>query len=246
MKASDKQLIDSVFAGDDETSAHLRALDWSATPLGPLEQWPQALRTIVRVVLDSGYPMAISWGLDYVLLYNDAYRPIAGTRHPWALGRGAREVYPEAWNVIGPMYESVIARGKAVNVLSDVLVPLTRNNYLEEVYMAYSASPIPDDSGRVGGVLNSALETTVRVIEDRRRQLLRDLASRAAEARSDQGRWSGRRLRPAIASRACCRRGRGGSGGNIGPRRGSQRRLRRRRARFGRRRRAGGATLWWP
>jgi len=189
MNPSDSQLIDSVFAGSDETSAHLRALDWSATPLGPLEQWPQSLRTIARVIVASGYPMAICWGPDYVLLYNDAYRPIAGTRHPWALGRGAREVYPEAWDLIGPMYESVMARGKAVNVLSDVQVRLTRNNYLEEVYMAYSASPIPDDSGRVGGVLNSALETTVRVIEDRRRQLLSNLASRVAGARSEEEVW---------------------------------------------------------
>ena len=182
-------LIDSVFAGSDETSACLRALDWSATPLGPLEQWPQSLRTIVRVVLASGYPMAICWGPDYVLLYNDAYRPIAGTRHPWALGRSAREVYPEAWDFIGSMYESVMARGQTVNYLSDALVPLTRNNYLEEVYIAFSASPIWDDNGRVGGVLNSALETTERVIEDRRRHLLRDLASRAAGARNEEEVW---------------------------------------------------------
>ncbi len=181
--------IDSVFAGSDETSACLRALDWSATPLGPLEQWPQSLRTIVRVVVASGYPMAICWGPDYVLLYNDAYRPIAGTRHPWALGRSAREVYPEAWNFIGSMYESVMARGQTVNDLSDALVPLTRNNYLEEVYIAFSASPIWDDNGRVGGVLNSALETTERVIEDRRRHLLRDLASRAAGARNEEEVW---------------------------------------------------------
>ena len=182
-------LIDSVFAGSDETSACLRALDWSATLLGPLEQWPQSLRTIVRVVVASGYPMAICWGPDYVLLYNDAYRPIAGTRHPWALGRSAREVYPEAWNFIGSMYESVMARGQTVNYLSDALVPLTRNNYLEEVYIAFSASPIWDDNGRVNGVLNSALETTERVIEDRRRRLLRDLASRAAAARNEEEVW---------------------------------------------------------
>ncbi len=189
MSPSDRQLIDSVFAGSDETSACLRGLDWSATPLGSLEQWPQALRTIVRVVVASGYPMAICWGPDYVLLYNDAYRPIAGTRHPWALGRGAREVYPEAWDFIGTMYESVMARGQTVNYLSDALVPLTRNNYLEEVYIAFSASPIWDDNGRVGGVLNSALETTERVIEDRRRHLLRDLASRAAGARNEEEMW---------------------------------------------------------
>ena len=189
MKPTERQLIDSVFAGSDETSAHWRALDWSATPLGSLEQWPQALRTIVRVVVASGYPMAICWGPDYVLLYNDAYRPIAGTRHPWALGRGAREVYPEAWDFIGSMYESVMARGQTVNYLSDALVPLTRNNYLEEVYIAFSASPIWDDNGCVGGVLNSALETTERVIEDRRRHLLRDLASRAAGARNEDEVW---------------------------------------------------------
>jgi len=189
MKPTERQLIDSVFAGSDETSAHWRALDWSATPLGSLEQWPQALRTIVRVVVASGYPMAICWGPDYVLLYNDAYRPIAGTRHPWALGRGAREVYPEAWDFIGSMYESVMARGQTVNYLSDALVPLTRNNYLEEVYIAFSASPIWDDNGCVGGVLNSALETTERVIEDRRRHLLRDLSSRAAGARNEDEVW---------------------------------------------------------
>ena len=182
-------LIDSVFAGSGQTGAHLRALDWSATPLGSLEQWPQALRTIVRVVLASGYPMAICWGPDYVLLYNDAYRPIAGTRHPWALGRSAREVYPEAWDFIGSMYDSVMGRGETINYLSDVLVPLTRNNYLEEVYIAFSVSPIWDDNGHVGGVLNSALETTERVLEDRRRHLLRDLASRTSGVRNEEDVW---------------------------------------------------------
>lgn len=189
MNPNDSRLNDSVFAGSGEIAAHLRALDWSATPLGSVEQWPQALRTILRVVLASGYPMAICWGPDYVLLYNDAYRPIAGSRHPWALGRSAREVYPEAWDFVGPMYDSVMARGQTVNYMSDVLVPLTRNNYLEEVYITFSVSPIWDDDGIIGGVLNSALETTERVIEDRRRHLLRDLASRAAKARNEEEVW---------------------------------------------------------
>jgi PAS domain S-box-containing protein len=181
--------IESVFAGSSAMAACMRALDWSATPLGPVEQWPEALRICVRIVLGSGYPMAICWGPDYVLLYNDAYRPIAGTKHPWALGRGAREVYPEAWDFIGPMYESVMTQGQTVNFLSDALVPLHRNNYLEEVYIAFSASPLPDGDGRVCGVLNSALETTERVLEERRRTVLRDLASRAAGARTEQEVW---------------------------------------------------------
>ena len=189
MNPGDRQQIDSVFSGSDETSACLRALDWSATPLGPLEQWPQSLRTVVRVVLASGYPMAICWGPDMVLLYNDAYRPIAGTKHPSALGRRNREVFPEAWDFIGPMYESVMTLGRTTNFLSNVLVPLIRNNYLEECYFAFSASPLWEDSGRVGGVLTTAFETTVRVIEDRRRQLLSDLASQAAGARREEEVW---------------------------------------------------------
>ena len=91
MELNKPQLIESVFAGSGEMAALMRALNWSTTRLGPLEQWPQALQTCVRIVLGSGYPMAICWGPDYVLLYNDAYRPIAGTKHPWALGRGARD-----------------------------------------------------------------------------------------------------------------------------------------------------------
>ena len=79
-------LIDSVFAGSGEMAHAMRALDWSATPLGPVEQWPQALRTIVRVVLGSGYPMAICWGPDYVLLYNDAYRADNGNKAPVGAG----------------------------------------------------------------------------------------------------------------------------------------------------------------
>ncbi len=189
MSASDTQLIESVFAGSGEIATRMRSLDWSATLLGPVNQWPQALRTILRVVLASGYPMAISWGSDFVLLYNDAYVPSIGAKHPWALGRGIREVYPETWDFIGPMYDSVISREQTVNYLSDVLVPIDRNNYLEEVYMAFSVSPIWDDSGRVGGVLNSALETTERVLEGRRRHLLSDLALRTAAARTEEEVW---------------------------------------------------------
>ena len=182
-------LIESVFAGDGEMAALMRAFDWSTTPLGPVEQWPQSLRGAVRIMLYSGYPLCICWGAGYTLLYNDAYRPIAGTRHPWALGRGAREVFREAWDLVGPVYDSVIARGQAVNALSDMLIPINRNNYLEEVYFAFTASPIPDDNGRVGGALTSALDTTERVLEDRRRHLLRDLASRTAGARTEEEVW---------------------------------------------------------
>ena len=189
MELSKTLLIESVFAGGHDVAAHMRALDWSTTTLGPVEQWPQALRTSVRIVLGSGYPMTICWGPDFALLYNDALLPVLGTKHPWALGRLGREVYPEAWDFIGPLYDAVLTRGQEASFLADMLVPIIRNNYLEETYFAFSCSPIPDDSGQVGGVLTAMLETTERVLEERRRHVLRDLASRTAGARNEEEVW---------------------------------------------------------
>ena len=189
MELSKTPLIESVFAGRGEVATQMRSLDWSTTALGPVEQWPQALRTALRIVLGSGYPMTICWGPDFALLYNDAIRPVLGTKHPWALGRFGREVYPEAWDFIGQLYEAVLTRGQEASFLADLLVPIIRNNYLEETYFAFSCSPIPDDNGQVGGVLTALLETTDRVLEDRRRHVLRDLASRTAGARNEEEVW---------------------------------------------------------
>jgi PAS domain S-box-containing protein len=189
MELSKAQLIESVFAGRGEVATQMRSLDWSTTALGPVEQWPQALRTALRIVLGSGYPMTICWGPDFALLYNDAIRPVLGTKHPWALGRFGREVYPEAWDFIGQLYEAVLTRGQEASFLADLLVPIIRNNYLEETYFAFSCSPIPDDNGQVGGVLTALLETTDRVLEDRRRHVLRDLASRTVGTRNEEEVW---------------------------------------------------------
>jgi PAS domain-containing protein len=177
-------LIESVLGGGGEMGERMRALDWSTTALGPLEQWPQSLRMCVRIVLASGYPMSIYWGPSYVWLYNDAFRPLNGTKHQAALGRGLREVFPEVWDFFGPVFERVMRQGQGYTTLTDQLFLLNRYNYLEECYFALSISPIPDDNGEVGGVLSTALETTERVIEERRRQALRDLASRTVEART--------------------------------------------------------------
>ena len=189
MDLSKTQLIESVFAGGGEMRERMRALDWSTTALGPLEQWSRSLRICVRIVLGSGYPMTIYWGPDYTMLYNDACRQVMGTKHPAALGRGFREAFPEMWDSVRPLLDRVMTQGQDISTLTDQLFPLNRNGYLEECYFATSFSPIPDDTGELGGVLNTALETTDRVIEDRRRQLLRDLASRAAEARTEGVVW---------------------------------------------------------
>ncbi|HUN85247.1 MAG TPA: ATP-binding protein [Terracidiphilus sp.] len=189
MNPSDRQLTESVFAGSGQMATLMRALDWSSTQLGPVEQWPQALRTCVRIVLGSPYPMNICWGPDYINLYNDAYLPSLGAKHPWALGRSSRVVVSELWEFTKQLFDTVVAQGQPFSAQADQLFPLNRNNYLEEVYFAFSIGPIPDDNGKVGGVLATLLETTERVLEDRRRDLLSDLAVRMGAARSEDQVW---------------------------------------------------------
>jgi PAS domain S-box-containing protein len=168
-------------------AALMRAYDWSQTPLGPVSEWPQSLKTAVSICLNSRFPILLWWGPDLTILYNDAYRPILGkTKHPRALGSPGREIWPEVWEIIGPMLESVLATGQAT-WSDDQLLVLDRNGYLEEAYFTFSYSSIRDESGHVGGVFTAVNETTLRVIGERRLRTLRDLgalleASTAEEA----------------------------------------------------------------
>lgn len=163
-------------AGGGELGASVRALDWAKTPLGAISKWPQSLKTSVSTCLNSRFPMLIWWGPQLVKIYNDAYRPLIGSKHPWALGSPGREVWPEIWSVIGPMLNQVMERGEAT-VSEDLLLLLERDGYGEECYFSFSYSPIRDESGRVGGVFTPVIETTDRVVSARRLHTLRDLAS---------------------------------------------------------------------
>ena len=154
MESSKRQLIESVFAGNGEMATRMRALDWSTTPLGPVEQWPQALRTSVRIVLDSGYPMAICWGPDLRQFVQRCLHAVDRNKAPVGAGpRLSRSVSRGMGFRQNRCSTKVVTRGQAVSSLADQLVPVNRNNYLEEVYFAFSVSPIPDDNGNVGGVL---------------------------------------------------------------------------------------------
>ncbi|GEM_PF-7081617 len=82
-----------ILAGDSEMAHRMRALDWSKTPLGPVESWPESLRVALTICLGSRLPVVLYWGPEYILLYNDAWIPIPGAKHPGALGRSAREVF---------------------------------------------------------------------------------------------------------------------------------------------------------
>ena len=130
----------------------MRAYDWSASPLGRPENWPQSLRTAVRILLNTNHPMFIWWGPDLIQFYNDAYRQTMGPeRHPSALGQRGRECWAEIWDIIGPQIEQVMSGGGAT-WHENQLVPVTRHGRLEQVYWTYGFSPIDEDDG-IGGVL---------------------------------------------------------------------------------------------
>jgi PAS domain S-box-containing protein len=139
-------------AGGGEMGALTRAYDWSATPLGKPETWPQSLRTAVRILLNTNHPMFIWWGPDLIQFYNDAYRQTMGPeRHPSALGQRGRECWAEIWDIIGPQIAQVMSGGGAT-WNENQLVPVTRHGRLEQVYWTYGYSPIDEDDG-IGGVL---------------------------------------------------------------------------------------------
>ncbi len=173
---------DDPFAVEGEMAALMRAADWSSTPLGPAESWPQSLRTVVRVLLTSRFAMWMGWGPDLTFFYNDAYGAMSlGAKHPWALGRPSREVWAEIWPDIGPRIDGVLRTGRAT--WDDKLqLFLERSGYQEETYHTFSYSPVTDDSGAVTGNLCVVTEETERVLSERRMSLLRDIAVAIAPA----------------------------------------------------------------
>src|SRR5262249_24475670 len=169
-------------AAGGEMGARIRSFDWSSTPLGPIGEWPSSLREAVSICLRSRFQLAIYWGPQLVLLYNDAERDVLGALHPHALGRPAAEGLADMWDVVGPMLRDVLATGEATGQ-GDQRLPINRHGFLEEAFFTYSYSPIPDRGG-VGGVLLVTVETTDRVLAERRLRSLRELAAETARAQS--------------------------------------------------------------
>jgi PAS domain S-box-containing protein len=166
-------------SGGGEMAARMRAHDWSGTPLGSPDSWPQSLRTVVRILLTSRYQMWMAWGEDLTFLYNDAYRPTLGVKHDWALGTPADQVWKEIWPDIGPRIERVLRTGEATWD-EGLLLFLERSGYPEETYHTFSYSPLSDDSGAIVGMLCVVTEETDRVIGERRVASLRQLSSEMA------------------------------------------------------------------
>lgn len=181
-------VVDSVagpLAGGGQVAALMREFDWASTALGPIANWPESLKTTVGIVLASPFPMLIWWGPQLHHLYNDAYRPVLGDKHPASIGKPGSEVWSEIWHILGPRAESVLAGGPAT-FEEDMHLPMNRYGFIEETYFTFSYSPIPESTAPqcVGGVLVTCHETTAQIVGGRRVRALRDLGARSLETQS--------------------------------------------------------------
>lgn len=148
--------------GDDRRMAELIAdYDWASTPLGPIASWPQSQKTAVDIMLASGHAMQLAWGPERTVLYNDAYAPMLGDRHPAALGVPFSEAWPEIWEEIKPLVDRVFA-GQTVR-FEDMPLVMTRSGYPEDTWWTFSYSPVRNEPGEVAGLLNVTMEATARM-----------------------------------------------------------------------------------
>lgn len=169
-----------------DASVLMQSIDWAATALGPATGWSSTLRTMVGLLLRNRFPLSLWWGPELIQLYNDAYRPILGNKHPRAMAQPARDCFREAWETVGPMIESPF-RGGPPTTSDDLCLLLERKGFLEETHFKVAFSPIPDKTAGaigVGGVLGTCAETTEQVYGQRQQRTLRELATIAAGART--------------------------------------------------------------
>jgi signal transduction histidine kinase/HPt (histidine-containing phosphotransfer) domain-containing protein len=168
--------------GGGEMAKLIKAKDWSQTPLGPIELWPQSLRTVVSLVQASNAPISLAWGPHHVQIYNDGYWPICGEKHPVSMGQDYRECWAAPWSVIGDAYESARA-GKSA-YLENMRMFLDRYGFLEETWFTFSFSPITDESGEIAGLFHPVTELTAQSLSERRTQTLRGLAAIAGKSKT--------------------------------------------------------------
>src|SRR5665213_1722821 len=174
-------------ADTSEVAALIRDTDWSQTALGPVEGWSSSLRMMVSFLLANRFPLLLWWGPDYISIYNDAYRPILGAKHPWALGKPVRECWSEIWTVLQPLIDAPFNGGPST-WMEDIELHIKRKSYTEETHFTVAYSPVPDETAPrgIGGVLATVHEITDKVVGERRLEVLHNLGLRASDAKSDE------------------------------------------------------------
>jgi two-component system cell cycle sensor histidine kinase/response regulator CckA len=176
-----KQTSTDWLVGVGETGELIRSADWSATPLGPRDTWPQSLRTAVNMVLASNFPMAVLWGSELIAIYNEAYKLVIAAKHPKAMGSPSHETWPEAWEINEPIFQRVMTGGETV-YLEDVPFLIARNDYMENAYFTIAYSPIRIEDHQIGGALGVLLDTTKRVLSEQQLKLAKETLEVQLEA----------------------------------------------------------------
>ena len=185
--------LEQLFPGSSEMAHRLRAVDWARTPLGPVANWSPTLRMMIGFLLANRFPLLLWWGPEYVQIYNDAYIPVPGAKHPHlSVGRPASECWSEIWHVIGPLIDTPF-RGGPATWMDDLELELHRHGFIEETHFTVAYSPVPDATvpGGIGGVLATVHEITQQIIQERRVRILRDLGAAAPEARTVESACAG-------------------------------------------------------
>ncbi len=149
-----------------EMSRRMQALDWSGSPLGPPQHWPQSLRSIVALMLDSRFPMFVAWGPELRFFYNDAYIEVLGAKHPAALGERFADIWSEIWHDLSPLVDAALAG--VASYREDLPLLMNRKGFDEQTWFTFSYSPARDDSGLVAGLFCACTETTQKVGSERR------------------------------------------------------------------------------
>jgi len=165
-----------------------REFDWSATPIGPVEFWPESWRNAVQIILDSSFPTALAIGKDELIyFYNDAFIPLAGAaRHPSALGLPVPVAWKEIWTeILLPRFTHTLSTGEPTGE-ADLLMPLERSGYLEETFITFSFAALRDDQNHPNGIFCTAIENTARIIAERQMNCLRALAARSSFAETPE------------------------------------------------------------
>ncbi|HVS98807.1 MAG TPA: ATP-binding protein [Puia sp.] len=172
-------------SGGGEMGRRIREYDWSSSALGPVDAWPQSLRTCIRIMLTSQQPIWIGWGEHLINLYNDPYRTILAGKHPSALGAPAAVVWKDIWRQIGPALHRVTHQNEGYYVESQMLI-MERNGYPEETYYTFSYTPVPGDDGGTAGMICFNVDDTDRILSERQLRTLTFLGKRLTDCDSYQ------------------------------------------------------------
>jgi len=165
-----------------------RSVDWAATPLGPIEDWPADLRSMSNLIMGSPHPAAMYWGPQCVIIYNEAYLDLAGQKHPKLMGSCYMDAWPEIWDEIKPVFKSALESGQATMKHENQLF-INRHGFLEEAFFSWSIVPLVGGEGEVVGLYNPSFENTRRRVNERRMLMLREIGERTAAATTVAGFW---------------------------------------------------------